>query len=145
LRFNWHSSLVRAVYFPKADHYEIYIIKGMPPEYLRYYKCKELFHIVLDREALRTTDLVALLQNMITRARPESRDLDLGQATVSETLAEIAAAEFLLPYKDRIGLRNADGNIDYEAAAKIYGVPQWLVGFTTTKDYMAALEPFFGV
>jgi hypothetical protein len=139
------TNLVRALYINKGTHYEIYVISGLNDPAIRYYKAKELFQVVLHHEADRTPDLLLHLSNMILRSAPEGADLALGRATVSETLAEIAATEFLFPFADRVNIRKADGNINPAKAAADYGVPQWLVEYAISEDYMSVLAPFFGI
>jgi hypothetical protein len=128
-----------------GDHYAIFIARGMPDDVLRWYRCKELFHVVLIHGDFQMKDIIEHLNNMMVRSAPESADLDLGHATVCETLAEIAAGEFLIPFSDRVTARKADGNIDFPSLAETYAVPQWEIEYRCSDAYMGVLAPFFGI
>jgi Zn-dependent peptidase ImmA (M78 family) len=139
------ANLVRGFYIPKGDQYLIFFVSDLSDEMLRYVKCKELFQIILDTEALRTVDIIELVRNMILRSSPESADLNLGHTTNSETIAEIAAWEFLFPYKDRVALKGTvNGKDDYAKLASDYGMPQYMIERCLSDEMMTALGPFFG-
>src|ERR1700733_13025939 len=95
LQLHWRDAKYRSFYIPYADRYEIWYADGLPPLYLRFYKTKELLQIELWKQSLVTTDIPELVRNMILRESPASVDLDLGRPATSDTLGEIAAAEFL--------------------------------------------------
>jgi hypothetical protein len=147
LRMSWTACHVRAFVLDKGAHWEIHFGGGMPPDWFLWYKAKELFQIIIvkDRPRFRTTDLAKHIGNMVLREQPESADLGLGHATVAETLAELAAIEFLLPHADRVALRRADGNINYVGIGAEYGLPPALVQWAASDAYMSALARFFGI
>ena len=90
------------IYIPYDDRCDICYAAGLTPDYLRYYKAKEVLQIQLWQESLATADVVDLVQNMILRASPSSLELNLGHAATSETLGDIAAEEFLFPLEERM-------------------------------------------
>jgi hypothetical protein len=150
LQVVWNACHVRAFVIKKGSHYEIYLGSEMPESILRWYKCKELFQIVLDSPAFpefRTTDLVDHIGKMVLRAQPESSDLGIGPTAIGETLAELAAVEFLIPHADRVKLRHSHsaGNTDYKKIAEDYGLFQSLVEWTMTDEFMATMAPYFGI
>lgn len=134
------SAKFRSFYLPFADRCDIYYAKGLTPEEIRYYKSKELLQIHLWQESLRTHDVVDLVQNMILRASPESRELDLGHAATADTLGDLAAMEFLFPLARRLADSQARPGKIAELAGK-YGIPSFVIqrGF----NVMVALSGFF--
>jgi hypothetical protein len=122
------NSTVRSTYVPYKDRVEIYYVRGLDEPHLRFYKTKELFQIHLSRDDMRTKDPVELVANMIVRSTLASVDLDLGHATISETLGDLAAQEFLFPLHKRVAYlaTNPDENGVVELA-KTHGIPPFIV------------------
>jgi hypothetical protein len=138
------NNIVRGFYIRRGDEFHIYTLEGIPEPYLRFIQCKETFHALLENELFVTGDLVELIQNMMLRASPESADLNLGHQTTAETLAEIAAAEFLFPYSGRKADKTRLSNgFDIANLADHYGVPTFVISRYLTDGMIKVLEPFF--
>ena len=148
LNLDSNNELIRSTYVRFKDGYKIIVLDKLSRRQYRYCICKELFHIVLDSKMLRTGSITDLVDNMISRGSPDSAELDLGHATTSETLAELAAQEFLFPYQDREEIKsqaNADGiGINFAKLAEHYNVPQYLIERCLNDELMQTLNPFFG-
>jgi hypothetical protein len=139
LTTHWRDAKYRSFYVPYADRYEIYYADGLPAQYLRYYKSKELLQIHLWQESLVTRDIVDLVQNMILRESPASVDLNLGHPATSDTLGEIAAMEFLFPLQRRLSCGK-----DQDGAAKLaveYDIPPFVV--QRCLNFAEPLKPYF--
>lgn len=137
-----NSHFVRSVYVERKNDFLIGLLDGLSQGDARFAQCKELFQIVLRRPGTETGDIVDHIKNMILRSAPESFDLNLGKPTVSESLAEIAASEWLYPYEHRVehkksGVRAAQIAVDYE-------IPRNVVEIYLTEPFMARLSGFFG-
>jgi hypothetical protein len=119
----------RSLMIESVDKCEIYYASGIDPAGMRYYTSKELFQLHLQKEELRTRDVVDLVKKMILRDSPESLGLDLGHAATSDSLGDIAAMEFLFPHAHRVAYingGNAGRNGVVELANK-YGIPPFVV------------------
>ena len=78
------------------------------------------------------------------RESPDSLDLNLGHATTSETLGDIAAMEYLFPWSHRLEYVNvafgSNGN-GVEQLAEKYDIPPFVV--QRSFNVMMALEEYF--
>jgi len=144
LNRNQKGRRIKAIYRHRVDGFYVYLLDGHDVPHQRYYLAKEVFQIILDQEAMRTRDIEDLITNMMRRARPDSIDANLGSATVSERLAEIAAQEFLFPYSERARHKaQADLKDGYSQLAKDYGIPQYLIEGCLTDGWMTTMGKFF--
>jgi len=147
LRIEWTKAKFRSFYVPKGEkntikECAIYYAKGLPAPYLRFYKTKELLQIHLWQESLVTRDIVELVQNMILRESPGSVDLNLGHPATSDTLGEIAAAEFLFPMKRRLEyLKNGTKKNGVSEQAELYNIPPFVV--QRALSHVPSLREFF--
>ena len=119
---------ISAFYWAMRDGtYKVFLLSGLDDREKRFAKCKELFHVVLDVVDCRNMSLYSHLSEVaatfpVVDSKPQL------SSTVSEKLAEIAAMEFLFPYKDRLTfLANGNGNADYDGCAERYGIPRSFV------------------
>lgn len=134
-------SSIRALYLAYDDHYEIYLLEGMNYCWNRFVLCKELFHVLLDTEEYRNTKIYQHLEEMGLKA-PEPGQEPKSPA-VSELMAEIAAMEFMFPYKDRVTIRK-NGEVDYAQVAERFKIPQYYVEKYLADgwmDYLGAIAP----
>jgi hypothetical protein len=140
---HWSKAKYRSFYIPFPDKYRIWYADQLPPLYLRYYKTKELLQIELWKESLVTTDIPDLVRKMILRDSPMSIDLDLEHPpATSDTLGEIAAAEFLFPLERRVAyLKSTTGQADVAGLAEEYQIPPFLV--QRSLNHVQNLAPFF--
>src|SRR6266478_1642466 len=90
------KSSIRAFYFSLDDGYEIYLLSGLDYFNERFVKCKELFHVLIDKPEYRSVNIFEHLQE-VTVTFPDDNGKP-GSAAASEHIAEIAAMEFLFPY-----------------------------------------------
>ncbi len=145
MQIRYDKTDVRALFLNYQDRFEIYVADGFDTESLRYYKIRELFHIVVDKPEFHTSDLIGHIDNMLLRSPPEGVASTLGHPVIAEHLSQAAATEFLFPHSDRVALRKADGNVDYDKIASDYGIPKWLIERAMTEAYMAEWAPYFGI
>lgn len=103
----------------------------------RFTVSKELFHIVLDQDEYRTTDIFQHLEDIIL-AFPDD-DSTPTKPVMCEILAEIAAMEFMFPYSHRDKIVHANGKSPM-AVAQQYKIPCLLVERYLSKDYMLNLN-----
>jgi Zn-dependent peptidase ImmA (M78 family) len=120
-----------------GDSYKICLLAEMNLCWRRFVLCKELFHVVLDEDRYRTTEIYSHVEEVVaTLFEPTSA----GPGAVSEALAEIAAMEFLFPYADRIQIPGPI--LDYHAIAERYKVPQVLIETYLQAPFQKSLERF---
>lgn len=127
-------------YIRKPDGYDILLAQGLNYCWRRFVTCKELFHAVLDKDEYRNMNIEAHIQE-VTVAFPDPESKPGGPILV-EMLAEIAAMEFMFPYKRRqLALAGPDrGN--FLAIAEMYKAPQVHVEKYLSASYMGNLLPF---
>lgn len=106
----------------------------------RFTVCKELFHVILDREEYRNMDLEAHIME-VTVAFPD-HDSDPSPSVRSELLAEIAAMEFMFPYAARVQELNGPHKGNSLAIAEKYKVPQVHVEKYLSDSHMEALKGY---
>lgn len=130
----------------KDGSYEIALLTGMNYCWKRLVLCKELFHVVLDEEESRHKTVNELIDDTTVK-------IDLGNKNVipsipfqTELLAEIAAMEFLFPYKERktrIDLAKASSEIlDYAAIAEQYKLPRYYIEMYLSDSFMTVLSHY---
>lgn len=107
----------------------------------RFIQAKELFHVVLDLERFRIANLSQQVSDI--QAEFPSGNSQHKPNMSSEALAEIAAMEFLFPFKCREKEIQASEPIpNILEIAKKYKVPQYLVEKFLSVSYMEHLRPF---
>lgn len=142
LKVHWHEAKYRSFYVPFPDKFHIWYARDLPPLHLRYHKTKELLQIELWKQSLVTTDIPELVRNMILRESPTSVDLDLGEVATSDTLGEIAAAEFLFPLQHRQAyLAKKPAKNGIQQLSEEYQIPPFLV--QRSLSHVTVLAPFF--
>jgi len=144
LPVRYDQAKYRSFYVLFPDKFTIYYARDLAGPHLRYYKTKELMQIALEHEGLRTKDIVEFVRNMMIRGSPDSFELNLGHAATSDTLADIAAMEYLFPWSHRLNyvdiVFNGDGNGISEIAER-YDIPAFVV--QRAFNVMMPLEQFF--
>jgi Zn-dependent peptidase ImmA (M78 family) len=103
----------------------------------RFTICKELFHIVLDKDEYRSMDIYQHIEN-ITLSFPIDDSMP-SKPVACEFLAELAAMEFLLPYSSRDNLRTS-ATFDAKQVAEKFKIPLLLVEKYLSVDYMKNLK-----
>jgi hypothetical protein len=119
--------------------YDICHVKNLNYCWQRFVTCKELFHVVLDEVKYRR---IAISDHVdeVTVAFPDDNSRP-NMSVVAEILAEIAAMEYLFPYKDReMEFANKHGNIDCRAIADRYKVPLVYIEKYLSPPHMTALS-----
>ncbi|MEJ2790077.1 MULTISPECIES: ImmA/IrrE family metallo-endopeptidase [unclassified Pseudoxanthomonas] len=116
--------VIRAMFAALADGtFEIYVLAELGERERRFVLCKELFHVVLDQERCRSMDIYRHLEE--ATASFSTQDSRPNSPVAWEILAEVAAMEFLFPYAERAAILLAsNGNPDFSAIARRYGIPQ---------------------
>jgi hypothetical protein len=133
------GSALKAFWIRENGAFHICLTPGQNQCWKRFATCKELFHIIIDKEEYRTTDLLPHIGEMTT-ARPFSEAAS--PAVIAEHLAEIGAMEYLLPFSCRQAERASVVNGDYMPIAKKYLVPLIKVERFLSDEYMTWLAPF---
>jgi len=120
------GSSIHASYWAMAEgSYRIGVLLGLSEDQLRFVLCKELFHVIFDEARRRSLALSEHVEEYTSTFQ-----LDDGQpncAAAWETLAEIAALEFLFPYEYRRAAAQGDGAVNYARLATMYGLPRYFV------------------
>jgi Zn-dependent peptidase ImmA (M78 family) len=135
------SKTVHGMYAAMADgSYEIYVLAELGGVEGRFVLCKELFHVVIDKDECRN---MHLYEHVVESQSSFSISTLKPNVSVQwEALAEIAAMEFLFPYADRVRILEAcGGNPDFAAIAHRYGVPQvYIEMYLSLMDEFAKVE-----
>lgn len=105
----------------------------------RFVLCKEVFHVLLDREEYRNIDIFGHVEE-ITLSFPLD-DSKPNKPVAIEFLAEVGAMELLFPYKWRLIALERD-NADPATLADRYKIPTVLVEKYLGAAYMENLRPF---
>jgi Zn-dependent peptidase ImmA (M78 family) len=135
------GSSIKAAFWAMDDgSYRIGVLTGMSEDELRFVLCKELFHVIFDEESRRSLDLGGHVEEY-TSTLP----LDGGTpncAAAWETLATIAAIEFLFPLAVRKTVAVAtDGSpVNFAKLAALYGIPRYYVEVACGEGNMAYIE-----
>lgn len=139
------SAVKAAFILTKTGAYDICVARNLNHCWSRFVFCKELFHVVMDREESRNMDIPKHVE-AFTVPFPGGED-NAPEPTIavqSEFLAEIAAMEFLFPYRRRVEELNGPNKTDSMAIAEKYKVPLVYVEKYTSKPFMDALGQFCG-
>lgn len=118
------AQAVRGTYLAKTNGtYVICLLAGQNLCWTRLVQCKEIFHILLDRSECRTMSIENLIDEnaniIITEPKPSA-------ALSNEILTEVAAMEFIFPYKFR-RLELEQGAPNYYEIAEKYRCPLQMV------------------
>lgn len=105
----------------------------------RFYTCKELFHIVLDKPEYHSLDLAAHVAEMTTSVFGEESP---SPAVVVEHLAEIGAMEYMMPYRVRANEISTLKDNNYLPIAEKYKVPLVKVEKYLSKSHMDYLRDY---
>jgi Zn-dependent peptidase ImmA (M78 family) len=135
------NTIAALVLVMEDGSYKVGLLSGMPDEERRFAYCKELFHVVLDVVECRNMKIFGHIEEVV--ATFPVRDSKPKRSAVAEKLAEIAAMEFMFPYTDRLTvLSGANGNPDFTACAKRYGIPRELAELYCSDPWMDFLGEF---
>lgn len=133
------GSSIKAAFWAMEDgSYRIGILSGLDEDELRFVLCKELFHVIFDEESRRSLDLGGHVEEY-TSTIP----LDGGKpncAAAWETLAEIAATEFLFPHSLRKQAAANGGSTAYAKFSAQYGLPRYFVEVGCGEGNLAYIE-----
>lgn len=134
----FQAPLPRGFYLAMPDgKYEICILPGQERVWERFVLCKELFHVLLDKQL---SDSIFSNGENLERHLEHFLGTDVFETTPSvqsEFLAEIAAMEFLFPYEHRMK------QIDHDAQdiSDRYQIPKAKVEQFLHENFMAGLDP----
>ena len=133
------GSSIKAAFLAMDDgSYKIGLLAGLDEDELRFVLCKELFHVIFDEESRRSLDLSGHVEEY-TSTIP----LDGGKpncAAAWETLAEIAAIEFLFPFELRKRVIENGGVLSSAKYAAQYGMPRYYVEVGCGEGNLAYIE-----
>lgn len=133
------GSSIKATFWAMDDgSYRIGVLSGLSTDEFRYVLCKELFHVIFDEESRRSLDLGGHVEEY-TSTIP----LDGGKpncAAAWETLAEIAATEFLFPHPLRKAAAANGGSSMSSKYADQYGLPRFYVEVGIGEGNLAYIE-----
>ena len=115
---------------------DIVLLNGLNDCNKKFAICKELFHILLDKEQYRCIDFEQTIDDYMYDGIDDTPSL----SSQTEILAEIAAMEFLFKYSYR-KLYVAQNNPDYYSIAKTHMIPQVMVERYLYSHYMKNLDP----
>ncbi len=123
---------------PMSDgSFQINHVSGLSYCWTRFVICKELFHALIDDPKYRRLDVETHLDNLTLAFPDHESKADL--ASVSEFLTEVAAMEFLFPYKLRLE-ELATESPNFKDLSKKYRVPQVHVDKYLGAPYMENLK-----
>lgn len=126
----WDGGPILAFTLTFDDRYEICLLDGMNYCYKKFALCKELFHVVLSNPEFMTVNFGEVIEQCIVGG-------SLNGGASSEYVAEIAAMEYLFPYRDR--LKIVATNYDLEEVSQAYRLPKLLVEQYLMKSRMDSL------
>lgn len=136
---------VSAMYWALRDgSYDIFLLGGLDERDRRFALCKELFHIILDEEDCRSTNVSGHVEEVVTTF--PVRDSIPGRAAVWEFLAEASAMEFMLPFEERERILKAAAeagtSADFLTLANHFGVPDYFVELYCSESMMEYFAAF---
>lgn len=115
----WDNGSILAFFVAYDDHYDICLLDGLNYCYKKFALCKELFHIVIEKPEFLSINYEETIGKCVNGGA-------LNGAYSNEYVAEIAAMEYLFPFKHREEII-ANGNIDFDSIASTYRIPRLLV------------------
>lgn len=131
---------VWGAYIAGDDFVHICVVQGLNYCWKRFVICKEVFHAILDAEEYRNMSISEHVDE-VTVAFPD-HESSPSAPVVAEALAEIAAMEFLIPYKQRLlEMETCNGTINHLNIAEKYKVPRVLVEKYFSENFMESLKP----
>ena len=116
--------------------YMIGLVEGMSDEDERFVLCKELFHVMFDHEGIRNIDLATHLAEYASLFQAPDCEGEPQCSVAWESLAEIAAMEFLFPYDQRVASVNGGTTLDFGRLATRYGIPRYYVEIACSSGNM---------
>ena len=103
---------------------------------------KELFHVILDDESTRHQTVNHLLEDISAHISVDNEDRPKPEKPLqTEFMAEIAAMEFLFPFRERV-IKAKSNEIDYSQVAEQYKVPRRFVELYLSQSFMDVLKDF---
>ncbi len=115
----WDKGSIVAFNVAYEDYYDICLLGELNYCYSKFALCKELFHVIIDNPEFQSIDYGTRINQCIIGG------VLLGPDS-NEYVAEIAAMEYLFPFKDREAiLKQTD--IDFDTIALTYRIPRLLV------------------
>jgi hypothetical protein len=137
LPIDWREAALLGMFHKHEDGKTVVVYAAnMPMDLKRFVVCKELMHALLDNDGYRTMDIVSHVNSMSVHFPDD--ESHPGVAVQVEFLAEIAAMEFLFPYRCRKIV--VASNLDLEQVAGQYGVPRQQVEVYCSKQYLDHLD-----
>ena len=107
----------------------------------RFVRCKELFHIALNRDEYHNINLSNHIEKIVL-CFPDD-DSNPEKSVQVELLAEFAAMEYLFPHEERVKILSK-GELaaeDYKKIAEQYKIPLFFVERYLSREWVARLNP----
>jgi hypothetical protein len=124
----------------KSGEFDICYLEDLNHCWERFVICKEIFHVILKKDEYRNPSIRDHIEELAV-IFPDGHQP--GLPAVAEKLAEVAAIEFLLPYKSRAEIIvNGNGKINYRDVAERYKVPLVFVERYLSSRLMNFLKPY---
>lgn len=121
--------------------YDICYVQGLNYCWKRFVICKEVFHAIMDDECYINMAIDEHVDE-VTVAFPKNDSKPCSSVT-AEWLAEIAAMEFLFPYKERLAeIKFYNDKFNHPVISEKYKVPLVMVEKYISKPYMDVLLKF---
>lgn len=128
----WDGGSIAAFIVTYPTYYDICLLDGMNFCQQKFALCKELFHTIIQNPEFQSIDF----ENTIDECYAGG---SLSGTAASEHIAEIAAMEYLFPFKDRLKIVAA-GEIDFHAIAQEYRIPRLRIEKYLTQFRMDTLK-----
>lgn len=137
---SYDKSAIYSMCIIKPDNaIDIVIAEDLNYCWKRFAICKEIFHLLIDQPEYRTLDIELHTESVLI-AFPKDDAIPSTSVQV-EFLAEVAAMEFLFPYKSRLmQLSTGAGNVNFPEIAQKYKMPQIFVERYLTDNYIKSLN-----
>lgn len=131
-KMSWDGGSILAFYVAYPDKYDICLLDGLNYCYSKFALCKELFHIIIENPEFESINFDYTIDKCVNGG-------DLNGADSNEYIAEIAAMEYLFPFRIREMLIKG-GDIDFDKVAADYRIPRLLVEKYLTDYRMDSLS-----
>ena len=128
----WDGGSIVAFIVTYQTYFDICLLDGMNHCHQTFALCKELFHTIIQNAEFRSIDF----ENTIDECYAGG---SLSGIAASEYTAEIAAMEYLFPFKDRLKIVQQE-TIDFDAVAQEYKIPRLRIEKYLTPFRMETLK-----
>lgn len=137
---DYETSAVYSMCVISDEEVDIAIAKNLNHCWKRYTICKELFHILIDKDEARNLNFALHTEEVVVSFPRSGDELHPSKSVAAEMLAEFATMEFLFPYAQREKILKLNtGSPNYPDIAQFYRIPKVLVEKYLSKQFMDGL------